>query len=155
MPDKHSPQVNDAGSPVSLVEPLPPASQLSQPPLIASRPKETILNDAGWSTPQSEKNQPGKYTYIMQFAGDIWPSDCGSYGPSWIGTGVENGRYGTTAYRIVARRKRIRGERVDIHEKINPAFPSQAWRLKREIAGLMNLIRVAVPVNFRVNFRYY
>ena len=48
-----------------------------------------------------------------------------------------------------------RGERVDIHEKINPVFPSQAWRLKREIAGLMNLIRVAVPVNFRVIFRYY
>ena len=47
------------------------------------------------------------------------------------------------------------GERVDIHEKINPVFPSQAWRLKREIAGLMNLIRVAVSVNFRVNFRYY
>ena len=45
----------------------------SQPYLPTSRPKQTILNDAGWSTPQSGKNQPGTFTYFMQFAGCIWP----------------------------------------------------------------------------------
>ena len=110
MLNRRSQQVNDAGSPVSLVEPLPPASQLSQPPLIASRPKQTILNDVGWSTPQSEKNQPGKYTNIMQLARPIWPqaivANCGSYEPNLIEMGGE--AVGMELVSIVGRRFRIR-----------------------------------------------
>ena len=46
-----------------------------------SRPKQTILNDVGWSTPHSKKNQPGKYTYTMPFTGYIGQvivANCGS-----------------------------------------------------------------------------
>ena len=141
----------------SLAKPLPPASQRSTNnpsfPVSQNRQPGTVVDGLPL---KKKKINPVKISISCNLPGTIGQvilANCGSQalmGSGWVGRRqvwdcVSSGDGGNGEL----------GERAGIHEKINPAFPSQAWRLKREIAGLMNLIRVAVPVNFRVIFRYY